>query len=60
VVASVPYSILFASSSKNNYDVTEAMIANKLLDVLQLEGNMPQGTGQRIHVNQRQSSNMGF
>jgi len=26
VVASVPYSITLASSSKNNYDVTEAQI----------------------------------
>jgi len=29
VVASVPYSITFASRSKKNYDLIEAQIANK-------------------------------
>jgi len=31
VVATVPYSITFASRSKKNYDVTEARIANKFV-----------------------------
>jgi len=33
VVASVPYSIAFASRSKKNYDVTEAYIANKFVSL---------------------------
>jgi len=31
MVASVPYSIIFASCYKKNYDVTEAYITNKIV-----------------------------